>query len=345
MGNKLSMPTQHIFKKELEKLNGIVTNIIDDNNLFKNTSYNFLSQDVCEKHTIVMEEDLKKHLKVSLQDLGRNILVIPNNENDASKKVICKKISSHYMRILYLLTLIKYVYDLEHNGDLSVAGIMFRNITIQDDIMSIAYCNMPQKDYSRGDDTRVDFKDLEGLAFFVDYVLDKDEVKVFANAWKAVVERSAKPTLKTNLCKLTKNNVVDKRLISSLRTVGVQCGGGEVVAKVAKDNPVFAKHLCYDVKKIVLKLGTSQSKAVEKAFKTMRTNYSNNISSIEELLNRLISPSFKGGYELKDISKVELDDVIQQVKVTIMLFYLQSLLDYQNLLDIAKTNHNIQLNE
>lgn len=345
MGNKLSMPTQQIFKKDLEKLNGIITNIIDDKNLFKNTSYNFLSQDVCEKHTLVMEEDLNKHLKVSLQELGRNILVIPNNENDASKKVICKKISSHYMRILYLFTLIKYVYDLEHNGDLSVAGIMFRNIVIEDDIMSIAYCNMPQKDYSKGEDTRVDFKDLEGLAFFVDYVLNKDEVKDFSSAWKSVVERSAKPTLKANLCKLVKKNTVDKRLASSLRGVGIQCGGADFVAKVAKDNPVFAKQLCYDVKKIVLKLGTSQSKPVEKAFRTMRTNYQNNISSIQDLINRLVSPCFKGGYELRDISKVDLDDVIQQIKVTVMLFYLQSLLDYQNLLDIAKTNHNIQLNE
>lgn len=345
MGNNLSMPTHQIFKKELEKINKIVTSIIDDKNLFRNTSYNFLSQDVCEKHTLVMEEDLSKHLKVSLQDLGQNILVIPNNENDASKKVICKKISSHYMRVLYLLTLIKYVYDLEHNGDLSVAGIMFRNITIEDDIMSIAYCNMPQKDYSHDDDTRVDFKDLEGLAFFIDYVLEKDEARDFAAAWRSVAERSGKNTLKTNLCKVAKKKVLDKRLLSSLRSVGVQCGGSELISKVAKDNPVFAKHLCYDVKKIVLKLGTSNSKAVEKAFRTMRTNYSNNISSIEQLLNCIVAPCFNGGYELRDISKVELDDIIQQIKATVMLFYLQSLLDYQNLLDIAKTNHNIQLND
>jgi hypothetical protein len=359
MGNKISIASANVFQEDLRKVNEIVNNIINTDNTFVNSDYNFLSKDVCKKHTLVLESELHKHLKVSLNELGSGMFLIPNNENSESKQKICKKISSHYMKILYLLTLIKYVYDLEHHGDYSIAGIMFRNLKIEEDILSIKYCGMPQRDYSKPNvqdvpDKRINFQQLEGLSFFVEYVLDKEESKTFMSAWKAILERKNKSIVKRQLCALLNKKSIDKSLTSSLEEAyktkynDTMTGGSpEFLVNIAKDNPVFLKEYCYDVRQIVVQLGTNSSKDVEKALNTMKQNYMKNLTWVEKILYQLVVVKQRQTkeYELKDITKIELDEVASKIKSTICLFYVQSLLDYQNLLDIAKSNHSIQLNE
>ena len=65
MGNVSSSRSadNNVFKNELTKLNHIVTSIINDKDLFKNSNYNFLSQEVCNKYQIILEDELSKHLK------------------------------------------------------------------------------------------------------------------------------------------------------------------------------------------------------------------------------------------------------------------------------------------
>lgn len=372
MGNKISIATNNVFEEDLKKVNEVINNILNADNTFVNPDYNFLSQDVCKKHTLVLENELSKHLKVSLSELGSNMYLIPNNEHSETKQKLCKKISSHYMKVLYILTLIKYVYDLEHHGDYSVAGIVFRNLKLEDDILSIKYCGMPQRDYSRIDtntnsnklpDKRVNFQQLEGLSFFVEYVLDKRESHDFMGAWRAIIERKGKNVVKKYLCGFLNGflnkKTIDKSLASSLEEAyktkynedgnPIMLGGGapDFLINIAKDNPVFLKDYCYDVRSIVVKLGTNNSKEVEKALHTLKSNYDKNISCIEKILYSLVSVKQRQTkqYELKDVTKQELDDIAAKTKATISIFYLQSILDYQNLLDIAKSNHSIQVNE
>jgi hypothetical protein len=361
MGNKISIATANVFQEELKKVNELVNNVINDENTFSNPDYNFLSKDVCKRHTLVFESELNKHLKVSLNELGSGMFLIPNNDNSDSKQKICKKISSHYMKILYLLTLIKYVYDLEHHGDYSIAGIIFRNLKVEDDILSIKYCGIAQKDYSRGtttdgmNDKRINFKQLEGLSFFVEYVLDKQESKVFMGAWRAILERKNKGIVKRQLCSLLNRKTFDKGLTASLEEAyktkyndAILLGGSvDLLSSIAKDNPVFLRDYCYDVKQIVVRLGTESCKPVEKAVTTMKSNYQKNINSIEKIMQLLVDVKQRQTkeYQLKDLTKAELDTITDKTKSTICMFYIQSLLDYQNLLDIAKSNHSIQLNE
>ncbi len=365
MGNKISIATNNVFQEDLKKVNEVINNILNTDNTFVNPDYNFLSKDVCKKHTLVLESELSKHLKVSLSELGSNMYLIPSNEHSETKQKLCKKISSHYMKILYLLTLIKYVYDLEHHGDYSVAGIVFRNLKLEDDILSIKYCGMSQRDYSRVDananssklpDKRVNFQQLEGLSFFVEYVLDKQESHAFMGAWRAIIERKGKNAIKKQLCGFLNKKTIDKSLATSLEEAYktkfnevIMLGGGspDFLVNIAKDNPVFLKDYCYDVRSIVVKLGTSNSKDVEKALNTLKYNYDKNVSCIEKILYSLVSVKQRQTkhYELKDVTKQELDDIAAKLKATISIFYVQSILDYQNLLDIAKSNHNIQLNE
>lgn len=380
MGNKISVGTHKVFAKDLEYVTNLVNAIIDDKNVFKNANYNFLSKDVCAKHTLVLEDELHKQLKVSLQSVGTGLYLIPNNEESSkvvikgtklSKREICEKISNHYMKVLYILSLIKYVYDIENFGDFSIAGIIFRNIRIVDDILAINYCSMPQKDYSQKSQlNKVDFGQLEGMSFFVDYVLTKTESKVFVDVLRALLSRSPRGVVRQQVCGLLRGKRLRKEDIKQIEELylkkhgtQLECPADKTVEpigtsqtfteeskrpnlfmKIEKDNPVFLKEFCYNVKEIVVPMNSPNNKPIVDAFKTMQTNYKNNIKSIESLLNRIV---VKKGlkHELRDITKFELDSIIADTKSCIQVFYLQSIIDYQHMLDIAKNNQTIQINK
>lgn len=382
MGNKISLATHKVFEKDLEYVSMMVNGILDKNNIFKNNDYNFLSKDVCEKHTLVLEDELNKHLKVSLQTVGTSLYLIPNNDSNnkqtikgtkLTKREICEKISNHYMKILYILSLIKYVYDVENHGDYSVAGIIFRNIKVVDDIMAINYCSMPQKDYSqKTQNFKIDFSTLEGMSFLIDYVLSKEESKAFIDIVRSILSRSPRGIVRQQTCAFLKHKRLRKEDIRKIEDLyykrfqtKLECPAdsssksqqGETMTvkegdvslkrpnlhmKVEKDNPVFLKDFCYNVKEIVVMMNRSNNKEVVEAFKSMQNNYKNNIKSIESLMNRLVTK--KGStFELRDITKYELDDVINEVKSTVKLFYIQSIMDYQHLLDIAKNIQSIEV--
>lgn len=386
MGNKISLAQHKVFEKDLHYLSTLVNAIIDNNNVFKNSDYNFLSKDVCERHTLVLEDELSKHLKVSLQTVGTSLYLIPNNDSNnkqtiqgtkLTKREICEKISNHYMKILYILSLIKYVYDIEHQGDYSVAGIIFRNIKVVDDIMAISYCSMPQKDYAeKTQNFKIDFSNLEGMSFLVDFVLSKEESRAFIDILRSILARSPRGIVRQHACAFLKNKKLRKDDIRKLDELyqtrfgskiecpqasnnGVKQDTGEALSikdestiikrpnlhmKVEKDNPVFLKDFCYNVKEIVVMMNKPSNKPLVDAFKAMQRNYQQNIKVIEGLLDRLI---IKKGtkYELKDITKYQLDDLINEVKSSTKLFYIQSIMDYQRLLDIAKNIQSIEVNK
>ena len=48
-------------------------------------------------------------------------------------------------------------------------------------------------------------------------------------------------------------------------------------------------------------------------------------------------------YELKDIDKNSLDQIIADIKLKVKVFYIQSIFDFQTLLDLAKATPNIHI--
>jgi hypothetical protein len=380
MGNKISIPNSHVFEDDLKSLNLIINNMIDSKNVFKNNEYNFLSKDVCDKHTVLLEDELNKHLKVSLQSLGTSLYLIPNNDtnnksnikgSNITKREICQKISNHYMKILYVISLIKYVYDIERHGDFSIAGIIFRNIKVIDDIMVIDYCSIPHKDYSNPNPSqkdKIDFNKLEGLSFFTKYVLDNTESKLFVDVIKGLLSRKPKGIIKNYICEMKKGNMLSSKDLTHIENLYVMkyrsplvcsLGSGDTKTsfpdgnienkvnlqiKVEKDNPVFLKEYCFNVKKTLVKTDTPNGKIIVNAFKTMKQNYNNNVKMIETLLNKLVVKKHQG-YELRDITKTELDTIVYEVKSTVKTFFIQSIIDFQHLLDMTKTHQIIQLNK
>jgi len=389
MGNTSSRsPDSQVFKKELAIINSIVNNIINEKDVFKNNNYNFLSQDVCEKYQVVLEEELTKYLKLDVKSLGTSLYIIPKNTDDLTKfnltkKQICEKISNHYIKILYVMSLVKYVYNVERDGDLSIAGIIMRNIRVLDDIMEINFCDLPHKNYTlqgTSDAYKINFGKLEGFKFFVDYFLDKNEAKAFIGVIRTILARNNKHKVENTICSYVANNELkpnDLKLLEQLymsrfgdkfscrahKKGGKQQNKDEEIENdnnhgpekprslnhnismgifINKDNPIFSKDLCFAPRKVLIKTSNLDGKAVLTLYNTMKINYDTNFKNIASLLEKLVVAHRDGTYTLKDIDKTTLDSVLESVKTNIKSFYLQSIIDYQNLLDKAKLIPSIE---
>jgi hypothetical protein len=360
MGNtKSSIKSQehHVFEKQLQKLNTIITHIIDNNDIFINKEYNFLSKDVCDKYQIILEEDLSKFLKLSINSLGSSMYLIPANystsESKITKKQVCERISNHYIKILYILSLVKYVYNLEKQGDMSIAGIIFRNIRILDDVMEINFCEMPHKQYKKTGEVsyRVDFKKLDGFHFFAQYFLNHEESHDFITVLKSILARDSPSKAAKEICQ-TGNIKAYEQLYKERFGVKKLTCPKEIRKRTAvkvsldifvnKDNPVLAKEYCFSPRKVLIKTSTRDGSKVLRLYKEFLKNYERNVQKIQALLDHLVIKDGNTNYILKDIDKHKLDDIIYQVKDTIKVFYLQSFVDYQRILDAAKLTPSIE---
>lgn len=355
MGNSSSISSsKEIFKKELDTISKLINNIINDKDVFINENYNFLSKNTCKNYKIIFESELKKHMKINIDKLGSSLYVIPNDEDliKETKKEVCKNISSHYVKILYILSLIKYVYNIEKYGDLSISGIIFRNIVILDDIMEINYCDAPHRDYSsKSDNHKLDFSQLEGFSFFVNYFLDRTESASFIKLFKILFETNNKQNINNKLCEYSFNKEIDSEIMrlyynkfnEKLKCNNIDNNKKDIDNKynllfyVGKNNPILSKLYCYAHKKIIFKINTKEGKKIYNLYLKMKKNYDNNISKIHNILNKIILHNTKENkYELKDIDKKTLDNIIKDVKNIIIEFYLNSLVDFQILLKEAK---------
>jgi hypothetical protein len=227
---------------------------------------------------------------------------------------------------------------------------------------------MPQKDYSQSTKhNKIDFGTLEGMSFFVNYVMDKDEGKAFVDVLRSLLSRGSRSEVKKSVCGMLSQKKMDVALIRQAEQAfkdkygsDLQCAASEtsehhmpqnhklpnLFMRVESNNPVFLKDYCYNVNEVIVKTDDSKSKVVTNSFKKMQQNYKANIANIERLLNKLVIKTSNNGniYELRDIDKPSLDIIVDDVKSTIKLFYIQSIFDFQNLLDVAKNNHNIEVN-
>lgn len=362
MGNKFSgHANKHVFEHDLSKLNAIVTDIINEKDLFKNKDYNFLSEDVCNKYQVILEEELSKHLKIEIKNLGASLYILPRMSDDKTKltkynltkQQVCEKISNHYIKVLYIMCLIKYVYNLETHGDLSVTGIIFHMIKVVDDMMEIRFCGIPHKKYTDigRDAYKIDFSKLEGLKFFTEYFLHPEEAHTFVSLLKSVLARDNANKLQESMCSyVAKHGIKDIKKLEQMiktrfpKTRKLQCmrGGAHLMFSVEKDNPIFQYESCGAPMKVVVKLNTSHGKKVYKQYQQMKANYKSNLNNVHAILNT-IAEIKNGQFELKDMNKQDLDTAIDKIKWEVKHFYLQSILDFQNLLDLAKQSPNIHI--
>lgn len=388
MGNNVSY-TKHdingnIFAEELNIIKEVVNKIIDDKDMFLNKDYNFLSKDVCNEHYVLLEQELNKHLKIELESLGTSLYIIPKSHNDdkltklnLTKKKICQKVTNHYIKILYIICLIKYVYNLENNGDMSIAGIIFRNIKILDDIMEISFCQIPHKNYQNNGKniTKINLGLLEGITFFTEYFLQPEEANVFIGLMKTILSRKKQSVLTAQICDFAKSKSISQKELIEIEKLyknrynkniicvpnnvksHVKVGGESIIDEdikeekrikinlnvfIEKENPIFVSKMCYASNQIIVKLNTPDGKKLVAIYNKMKSNYDTNIKDIQSILDMIVMKEHDE-YILKDIKQDELSNIIECVKINIKKFYMQSILDYHLLLDTAKNIPNISL--
>lgn len=352
----------NVFEKELALLSQVINSIISSENTFVNDEYNFLTEETCNQYTLVLQSQLQNHLRVNIEAIKDTVLLVPKTKrltkgaHAVDKDELCETIAQHYIRVLYLLCLIKYVYNLENYGDYSIAGILKRNIRLTGSLLEVHYCSIAQKDYDRKD-KKVDFTDLKGLQFFVQHFLDKSEYSVFIQQLRRVVSRSMDAdSVRKLACVDTLLTRRDQALLfgpgasckkstSSAASDVAEGDGRDMGVSIAPFNAIFASSTCMSKKKVVMQLGgDAASKNVRKAYETLKTNYVKNINDITDLVLKLVKKqTSSNGYDLRSISNDDLQVIVKDVKSVIARFYLGSIMDYQRLLDTVNAHSDVHV--
>ena len=363
MGNSSSSSSSFtkedaVFTKDLQSINDIVNSIITNQNIFHDNNFNFLSENVCNKYYLLLSEELDKHLKVDLQSLGSSLYLIPKDDDkkiekfNLNKQQLCQKISNHYIKILYVLCLIKYVFDLERDGKNNIFSIMNSNVKINDDVLEIHFCNTPHSIYTKDEKRKhkIDFGIVAGIHFFTNYFLEKDDAIAFMTIIRSILARKNNKDIFNQFCQMSKTRSLSESEFKELENVykqRIQCqsGGSEsdidLNVFIEKNNPFFSTTLCsshisFEYKPIEILISSKRGKKIYELYKTMRSNYEKNIKNIEKLILLLVQPSTNHKWTLKDVTKPILDKTIESIKVMIKIFYIQSIVDFHTLLDNAK---------
>ena len=355
------------FKEEFKSLNSVVTSLINDNNTFKNPDYRTKMNDVCDKFTVVLESQLNKHMKVELQDLKDSIYLVPHanhvdmpKESGMKKSTLCSLISSHYSKMLEIILLIKYVYDVEHNGDNSIAGMTIRNIRVENKVMEISYCVTDQ--HFMGSD-KIDLNDLNGFTFFTERFLTKMEREKFFQNMRFLFGRKKKGQLAEYLAcgdslisgedykdmlRQPKGKCSQERLAkfnSFIKENVANTASPSYKVRVRKNNPVLHYKACAEKRIMLIDLRVKSSKEVVVLFEMMQKDYVKNINTVLSCLLQIVEHSGNGNYVLKNVDTEKLNTVRKELIKNIAKFYFQSLANFHALMDKAKQVPHFTLGE
>jgi|TARA_B110000259_G_scaffold188265_2_gene246061 hypothetical protein len=379
MGNLTSKQNQNfkgVFGKELQILNKICYSIINkDTSEFNKKEYNMFVNELNNNHLLILEQNLNKHLKVDLANLKSSLYFVPKNQpnviefksksgifseqnNFIKKSEMSSMIGNHYSSILNMVKTIVNVYDLEQGGDFSVAGIVQRNIKLENGLLVVNYCNMPHFDYK--DNKRVDkvnFSNLKGIKLLTS-MMSKDEANSFIKHMGLLLsETSSTSKLEESICKMDtqyKTNDFSK-LYKSKKGISIDCSTKkhfsntselDFFLSVSKNNPILSSNKCLDKKKVIINMKdkniSKQSKQLYKLYDVFQSNYKININNVFTNLYDVIDIK---KFIIKDISNLDLQNSMNNLKEHLIKFYINSLMDYKNLLMYSKKIGSVNVNK
>ena len=294
-----------VFGNDLIHIEKIINEILTHNGEFRNSNYNFLNTDTCNKYTMVAESRLSKHLKIHLHDLKESIYFIKKNNDDIplknekiTKSEICVLISEHFKKTLKILSLIREIYDIENGGDFSIAGIIYRNLVDNNGVYEISYCALPQEPlYTRNNDKfsdHIDFKNLKGLNTFVNNFLTEDEANTFVSHLRELFGNCNNKKIANIICNDTIVGLKQyKRIYENIHIDCNKTGGGlqtskklnnDLLIKVGKNKPIISYELCFDKQKLKI---TNNDK-LKRLFDKFKSDYKQNIEVIHSCIDKLI---------------------------------------------------------
>lgn len=351
----------------LERMHGLLKYVVDFESplttgaRFRGEREHDLSQEKCDAYAMVTDAQLSNSFKKDeLIALGENVLAIPKTMDDANKADWCKVISKHYNRMLTLIRLVNAVHDTHNNGAESLAGIVFRNLYIRNNVIEIFFCAVPQDSqgnsvvgaaakeivhpHAKGQsltaqDVFVDFKNLKGVRLLVESVLTSKEAQIFLQELQFVLHQSSGPEFRRVVCN---DELVDRDALFP----GVECKDmwGHLAEKpveymltVPSNNPVLDNRYCQMVRKVVVPIS-----AVHVQYKNLRRNYHNNIAKVFDIVEKdLIERPTAESYRVRNLTAGQLDAIERKLKSAVVTFYLQTVVDYHALLNRALNEDHV----
>lgn len=334
-----TIPLVSVFEKEYAEVRGLLTDILGEDDLFRNRKYNMFLKGRCDEMTMIARKRLERHPKFEVQSLRDDLYVVPNDELNETKKSMCNAISMHYTRILKLFFVVKYIYDVETHGDYSIAGILLRNVQMRDGLIETRYCGTAQEELGSFD-KGVDFSKLSGFNVFVNDFLNVHERGVFLGHLRELLQKGDMRYLRRWICK---DFLVPKARYAQIYRQPVTCpkaGGGRartggnvessIFVKVAERNPILSWQLCASPKTFVSK----ENPRIMKAIKHMQARYRANIEQVGSALGRLIERSADGGVvNLRSITNTELTEIENAVKRAVVEFFVESFVNFRHVLN------------
>jgi hypothetical protein len=322
--------------EQYQRLNRMVGSLVDDDNALKFGDFKNMSDNVCDNVVILIQRDLDNHKdKNEIYEIGKDVRIIPRDYVGKDTAAVCEKISSYYARILKIILMIKVVLNSKDNGDLTFSGIVAKNITVHQGMMSIAYCNLQHtdKDNVTGRFVNgVDFEKLESFNYFVKQALGDREYKVFMANLQIQLSRDTK----AKMCR--DPGVSDKKMsLITGRHVFVDnqahCArrAPSMRMNVEKLNPVFAPGLCFSRQHLTV---PTSDPSVKGALDAFHNNYKTTLASIEALLHKLVAEK-EGVYSLRVIPYRGVVAIEKELKTHIKEMHLRTIADFQELMNAA----------
>jgi virulence-associated protein VapD len=251
------------------------------------------------------------------------------------------------------------VYDLEGYGDNSLAGIVERNVRVNEtsNTMEISFCSIPHKDYDTQHSDKIDFSNLEGMDIFVRHFLTPTEKYAFIEQLKQLFARKPRHKVVDAICHDALVSIETYNEIYKTKyDTPITCGQNDkkipkkprnldLMFEIVADNPIMHSKYCFSRRKLIFLMDkkTPQVKKVVELYDRFHENYNKNVDGIIQVLNKIVEKNKQGSFTLKNITSEELQAIIKEVKQTVIIFYVQSIVDYQVLLDAAKDIPDVKL--
>jgi hypothetical protein len=362
-----------IFGEEYNSLNRMLTEILKHDNTDFNPKYYSVTKDLCDQYSMVLESSLKKHLRVELLELKDSIYLIPKMHDVTigskyiKKDELCHNIADHYKRILKILISIKELYNIEQNGEHSIAGICSRVMKNTAATFQINYCDMPHVDYTKrtepdsNGDTNPDLIDLNtlgGLRFFTDKVLSRREKNIFLRSLKNILAgKYQRDTLKELLVcgddmisskSATKmfGSVQCNKQLQNLANTKADTVDHNSSMKLGKYNPIFMfdenTDICFDKKQIFIQKSLLKRKDLDKLhslYDKFLSDYKVCVNNVTKITERLIEYHIVADqqmFSLRDVGSADIDLIEHDLKENVSIFFYSSLYNYHSLLEFVK---------
>lgn len=330
------------FNNEMSILNTYLNNIISINGLEPNAEYKVSYENLCEKFTYVVEKRLHRHQKVYIEELHDNVIIIPRNNTNknVNKSEICNAIANHYNRVLKLVHTMRWILDIENNSKYSISGIGMQNINqIESGLVEVQYCDSKQYHNhvfkKNGLKSRkLDLSQLMGFKILMNDILSKEESQVFSKLMSGLLRSKRLKLSQADKLLMKEFDGFTKEIITMDKEL--QKGGNLLQFDVSEKNMVFSNETCYVQKKYIVQ----KSKSLEAKLNKQENDVIVMIKEMYKVLGEL-TINTDDGIEFKVLTHTELNKIELKLKRLFMIFYLQSIVNYNIILDTVDKMPNL----